>query len=91
VKRHYLTLKNKIMSKHKSKTNIEKLANIEKLDFETALAKLEEIVETLGSGKANLEEMVDLYQEGIALKDHCSKKLSDAKMKVEVLMKKEAG
>jgi len=69
----------------------EKLAkNIEKLDFETALSKLEEIVENLGSGKVNLEEMVDLYEQGIALKDHCSKKLSDAKMKVEILVKKES-
>ena len=69
----------------------EKLAkSIEKLDFETALSKLEEIVETLGSGKVNLEEMVDLYEQGIALKDHCSKKLSDAKMKVEILVKKES-
>ncbi|MES2677600.1 MAG: exodeoxyribonuclease VII small subunit [Pseudomonadota bacterium] len=64
--------------------------NIEKLDFETALEKLEEIVEKLGSGKVNLEEMVDLYEQGIALKDHCSKKLSDAKMKVEILVKKES-
>lgn len=65
------------MSKQKTKTNIEKL------DFESALSKLEEIVEKLGSGKVNLEEMVELYQEGIALKDHCTKKLADAKMKVE--------
>lgn len=64
--------------------------NIEKLDFETALAKLEEIVEKLGSGKVNLEEMVDLYEQGIALKEHCSKKLTDAKMKVDVLIKKES-
>ncbi len=64
--------------------------NIEKLDFETALAKLEEIVEKLGSGKVNLEEMVDLYEQGISLKEHCSKKLTDAKMKVDVLIKKES-
>lgn len=69
------------MSQQKTKTSIEKL------DFETALSKLEAIVEKLGSGKVNLEEMVDLYQEGIALKEHCTQKLSDAKMKVEVLMK----
>jgi exodeoxyribonuclease VII small subunit len=64
--------------------------NIEKLDFETALSKLEEIVEKLGSGKVNLEEMVDLYEQGISLKEHCSKKLADAKMKVDVLIKKES-
>ena len=60
--------------------------NIEKLDFETALSKLEEIVEKLGGGKVNLEETVGLYEQGIALKDHCTKKLADAKMKVEQLM-----
>jgi exodeoxyribonuclease VII small subunit len=64
--------------------------NIEKLDFETALSKLEVIVEKLGEGKVSLEEMVDLYEQGIALKEHCSKKLVDAKMKVDVLIKKES-
>jgi exodeoxyribonuclease VII small subunit len=64
--------------------------NIEKLDFETSLSKLEEIVEKLGNGKVNLEEMVDLYEQGISLKEHCSKKLTDAKMKVDVLIKKES-
>ncbi len=64
--------------------------NIEKLDFETALSKLEEIVEKLGNGKVNLEEMVDLYEQGIVLKAHCAKKLTDAKMKVDVLVQKES-
>ena len=57
--------------------------NIEKLSFEEALKELEEIVENLGNGKANLDEMVDLYQRGVALKQYCNKKLEDAKMKVE--------
>jgi exodeoxyribonuclease VII small subunit len=56
---------------------------IETLDFESALSNLENIVEKLGSGKVNLEEMVDLYEQGVALKGHCSKKLEDAKMKVD--------
>ena len=63
--------------------------NIEKLDFESALSKLEELVEKLGDGQVKLEEMVDLYEQGIALRDHCNKRLLDAKMKVEVLVKKE--
>ena len=71
------------MTKQKAKINIEKL------DFETALSNLEELVEKLGNGKVKLEEMVELYEQGIALRDHCSKKLLDAKMKVEVLVKKE--
>jgi exodeoxyribonuclease VII small subunit len=69
------------MTKQKEKINLENT------DFETALLKLETIVEKLGSEKVNLEEMVDLYQEGVLLKDHCSKKISDAKMKVDVILK----
>ena len=63
-----------------------KSKNIEKLDFEIALSKLEQIVDKLGSGKVNLEEMVDLYEQGILLNEHCKKKLVDAKMKVEKLI-----
>ena len=79
-------LQNKFMTKEKSSAKL----NIEKLDFETAMSKLEEIVEKLGGGKVNLEEMVDLYEQGISLKQYCDKKLSDAKMKVEILVKKES-
>lgn len=60
-----------------------KARNIEKLDFETALKQLEEVVEKLGSGKVNLEEMTELYEQGVALQAHCNKRLADAKMKVE--------
>jgi exodeoxyribonuclease VII small subunit len=63
--------------------------NLDKIDFETALAKLEEIVEKLGNGQVDLEEMIDLYEEGMILKDHCSKKLAAAKMKIDVILKKE--
>ncbi len=63
--------------------------NLDKIDFEEALARLEEIVEKLGNQKVGLKEMIDLYEEGVMLKNHCSKKLNDAKMKVEVILKKE--
>ena len=39
-------LQNKFMTKEKSSAKL----NIEKLDFETAMSKLEEIVEKLGGG-----------------------------------------
>jgi exodeoxyribonuclease VII small subunit len=66
-----------------------KKINLDKMNFEESLMKLEEIVEKLGDGKVDLEEMVSLYQEGVMLKEHCNKKLLDAKMKVEVILKKE--
>ena len=64
-----------------------KIKIIEKLDFEKALLNLEEIVDKMGSNQIGLEEMVDLYEKGIALLAHCSSKLEDAKMKVEFLLK----
>ncbi len=73
------------MATKSSKFSIEKVA---KMDFESAAARLEEIVEILSSEKINLDSMVDLYEEGMALKEHCSKRLDEAKMKIETIAKK---
>ncbi|MFT5703204.1 MAG: exodeoxyribonuclease VII small subunit [Rickettsiales bacterium] len=69
----------------KTKNNLAE-TNFEKLDFETSLNQLEEIVDKLGGGKTNLEEMVELYEKGTALKNQCSKMLDDAKMRVEKII-----
>ena len=63
-----------------------KNSELEKMGFEAALSKLEAIVEKLGSQKVDLEEMVKLYEAQI-LKDHCNKKIADAKMKLDVVLK----
>lgn len=56
---------------------------LEKLSFEKALSELEEIVRSLESGKAPLEESISQYERGIALKNHCERKLAEARLKVE--------
>jgi exodeoxyribonuclease VII small subunit len=56
---------------------------IENVSFEKALAELEEIVRALESGKAPLEESIQSYERGIALKNHCEKKLAEARLKIE--------
>jgi exodeoxyribonuclease VII small subunit len=56
---------------------------LEKLNFEAALMELEEIVKSLESGKAPLEESIVAYERGILLKNHCEKKLSEARLKIE--------
>jgi len=66
--------------------NFEK--KISKMTFEEAMTRLEEIVEILSSQKINLDSMIDLYEEGSALKEHCAARLEDAKMKIEVVGKK---
>lgn len=61
---------------------------ISKMDFESSMIRLEEIVEILSSEKINLNSMIELYEEGIALKEFCGQRLDEAKMKIEVISKK---
>ncbi len=58
---------------------------IESLSFEEALKELETIVRTLESGQGELETSIAEFTRGNALKEHCAKKLADAKLKVEKL------
>ena len=58
-------------------------ADIAKLNFEDALAQLEQIVAQLESGNAPLEKSIDLYERGTALKAHCEARLKAAEAKVE--------
>lgn len=66
--------------------NFEK--KISKMSFEDALARLEQIVETLSSQKINLDSMIDLHEEGSALKEHCARRLEEAQMKIETVSQK---
>ena len=59
--------------------------------FETAIARLEEIVETLEGGELQLEQSLKLFEEGIKLARVCSARLEEAERKVEVLLKDKAG
>lgn len=56
---------------------------IESLSFEEALQELETIVGSLESGSAPLEKSIESYERGMALKQHCEKKLSAAQEKIE--------
>jgi len=61
------------------------------VEFETALKKLETIVENLETGDLSLEAALKQYEEGVRMADLCSKRLSEAEKKVEILMKTSAG
>ena len=60
-----------------------KEAAIDSLSFEQALAELETIVRDLETGKAALADSIGAYERGIALKNHCEKKLKEAQSKIE--------
>lgn len=55
------------------------------VSFEDALARLEEIVKRMESGKLTLDETTALYEEGIRLAACCKSKLTIARNKVMML------
>ncbi len=65
----------------------DKKADLEKVDFETALSELEGIVERLESGDTSLEGAIDAYERGVRLKKHCEGKLRDAQLRVDKIEK----
>lgn len=63
----------------------------EDVPFEDALARLEEIVETLEAGETSLEASLALFEEGVALSRRCNKRLDTAERRLEVLADQGAG
>jgi exodeoxyribonuclease VII small subunit len=59
--------------------------------FETALARLDEIVQELEKGELPLEQSLKLFEEGVKLARICSTRLEEAERKVEILLKDKAG
>ena len=57
------------------------------LSFEAAYARLEEILEKMNSGKVSLEDSLQLYAEADRLIQWCSRRLTDAEKKIEMLVK----
>ena len=56
-----------------------------KLNFEQAMARLEEIVGLLERGEAPLEESLALFEEGTGLMRQCTQLLDQAEQKVTML------
>ena len=56
---------------------------VDQLSFEESLKELEEIVDNLEGGEGSLEDAIKAYERGSKLKQHCQKKLDEARMKVE--------
>lgn len=53
--------------------------------FESALAELESLVQTMESGKLALEESLASYQRGAELLRFCQSRLDDADQRIRVL------
>ncbi len=67
------------------------MTDIKEIEFESALKKLEAIVANLENGELSLEQALKQYEEGVKMADICTKRLSEAQKRVEVLVKTNAG
>ena len=61
------------------------------MTFESAIARLEEIVRLLESGSAPLDESLALFEEGVGLVKFCNARLDNAEQKVKILVKNPDG
>jgi exodeoxyribonuclease VII small subunit len=57
--------------------------DVAEMSFEKALAELEQIVSRLEKGEAPLQESIQIYERGQALKDHCEGLLKAAEARIE--------
>jgi len=57
------------------------------MEFEKAIARLEEIVTQMEQGNLPLEQALQLFEEGTSLVKSCAKQLDEAELKVVKLMK----
>lgn len=71
-----------------TKRNDSETAKGAEKNFETALERLEAIVQEMEGGKLGLEDMITRFEEGHALVKQCSKTLNEVQKKIEVLVKK---
>lgn len=61
------------------------MAKKENLTFESASARLEEIVKLLERGNTSLDESLKLYEEGISLVRFCNDALDNAEKRIKIL------
>jgi exodeoxyribonuclease VII small subunit len=66
-------------------------AKAAQLSFETALEKLETIVESMESGEVPLADLLAKFEEGTRLLKICESRLKEAELKIEQLKKQKDG
>ena len=62
-----------------------------KLSFEDSLKELELIVKKLEGGETTLDEMLELFEQGIARTKECNAQLENAEQKISILMRDSSG
>ena len=67
-------------------TQTEIPADVRALSFEDAMSELEDIVRGLEQGAGSLDQAIDSYSRGVALKTHCEAKLKEAQLRVDKIV-----
>lgn len=74
------------MTQETDKASHESLSDIKDMSFEKAMSELETLVRRLEEGRLTLEDAINSYERGTALRAHCEAKLKAAKLKVEQVL-----
>ena len=64
---------------------------INNMDLESAMKRLDQVVNELSEQNIKLEKSLALYEEGVALVRYCSSKLETVERKIEALRMTEDG
>ena len=64
---------------------------MEKANFENNLKELENIVKTLESSDVSLDEMLELFEQGLKLTKSCTAQIETAEQKISILLKDKNG
>ena len=64
---------------------------INNMDLESAMKRLDQVVNELSEQNVKLERSLALYEEGVALVRYCSSKLETVERKIEALRMTEDG
>jgi len=62
-------------------------SELQKLTFEQAMSKLQEIVLNMERGGVPLDEMIRKFEEGAEIAAYCQTKLASLKQKMEILVR----
>ena len=74
-----------------AKSTKKRKESAEKQGFEETLERLEAVVERLGEGELQLEESLEVFEDGIRLSRECAKQLDAVEKRIEVLTRDRAG
>ena len=64
-----------------------KIQSPEEMPFESAIARLEDIVKTMEGDSLSLDESLALYEEGVALTRRLNRELCEAEQRVQILQR----